>query len=44
MNLKDTKLFFLEKDCTEQFGANDGAQLYALAEIHYEKLYAINSD
>lgn len=34
MNLKDTKLFFLEKDCAEQFGASDGAELYrAMSQI-----------
>ena len=31
MNLNDTKLFFLEEDCVNQFGSDKGKAVYSLA-------------
>lgn len=38
MNLKDTKLFFLEEDCIRQFNRDRGKAIYRQAEERYEKL------
>ena len=38
MDLKDTKLFFLEEDCKKQFGEDKGEEIFQSAGRHYEKL------
>ena len=38
MNIKDTKLFFLEKDCKKQFGADKGKEIFQSAAKRYEEL------
>ena len=38
MCFKETELYFLEKDCSEEFGAEKGARIFALAETIYNSL------
>ena len=38
MDIKDTKLFFLEEDCKKQFGEDKGEEIFQSAARHYEKL------
>ena len=38
MNIKDSKLFFLEEDCEKQFGSDKGKTIYSLTARRYEEL------
>ena len=38
MNIKNSKMFFLEEDCIKQFGAKTGEEIYRLATRKYEEL------
>ena len=38
MNLKDTKLFFLEEGCIRQFGSEKGRTIYSLATARFDDL------
>ncbi|MBQ3704724.1 MAG: L-2-amino-thiazoline-4-carboxylic acid hydrolase [Oscillospiraceae bacterium] len=38
MNLKETKLFFLEEDCINQFGSEKGRKIYSLTAVRFDDL------
>lgn len=38
MNIKDTKLFFLEEDCIQFFDADKGEEIFLSAAKLYEEL------
>ena len=38
MNIKNSKLFFLEEDCLQHFGPDKGKTIYSLASGRYENL------
>ena len=38
MNIRNSKLFFLEEDCIKQFGADKGKIIYNLSARRYEAL------
>lgn len=38
MTIRDTQLYFLEADCLEQFGSDQGRHIFSLTEETYERL------